>query len=154
MKIPKVGNFFQEEGSIIAVNDETEEEIIVFEDEQYHLVMRSMMEDDIFNVMKAYGGNSRKRKQLKKKLEKKESQMFNFVLEEMNIYDEKGQRQMIADCQINEEMECKLQIHIKNYNSNQSYAQFLRERTLCTVQKVLAEMNIDTEPEIFRVSKI
>lgn len=153
MKIPKNGEFIQEEGSIYAQNDQTGDEIIFFADESKNLCFRSMMEDDVHKVMDAYGANSRRRKALRKVLTQKDSQLFNFVLEEMNIFTEDGQRKIVGDCQINEDGKTFIQIYIKTYKRDANYAIFLRDRALSVVSKILDEFGLENTPEISRVSK-
>ena len=153
MKIPKNGEFIQEEGSIYAENDETGDEIIFFADQSKNLCFRSMMEDDVHKVMDAYGANSRKRKALRRVFTQKDSQLFNFVIEEMNIFTEDGQRKIVGDCQINEDGKTFIQLYVKTYKKDANYAVFLRDRTLAVVSKILDEFGLDITPEISRVSK-
>lgn len=154
MKIPKNGEFIQEEGSIYAQNDQTGDEIIFFADQSKNLCFRSMMEDDVHKVMDAYGANSRRRKALRKVLTQKDSQLFNFVLEEMNIFTEDGQRKIVGDCQIDKDGDsCSVQLYIKCFKRDENYTLFLRNRALSVVIKMLDEFGLDIIPEISRVSK-
>lgn len=154
MKIPKEGNFFQEEGSIYAQNDVTNDEVIFFADESQNLCFRSMMEDDVHKIMDSYGANSRKRKSLRKLLTQKDSQFFNFVIEEMNIFTEDGRRKIVGDCQIDKDGDtCSVQLYIKCFKRDANYAIFLRDRALAVVSKILDEFGLEVTPEISRVSK-
>lgn len=154
MKIPKEGDFFQEEGSIYAQNNVTNDEVIFFADESQNLCFRSMMEEDVHAVMDSYGANSRRRKALKKVLAEKNSQLFNFVIEEVNLSTENGNRKIIGDCQIDENgSECSVQLYIKNFRKDANYVVFLGQRALAVVNRVLKELGLEITPKVSRVSK-
>lgn len=154
MKIPKEGNFIQEEGSILAENDKTKDEVIFFADNFANLCFRSMMEDDIDDVIGAYCGESKKRKSLRKLLPQEDSQLFNFIIEEMNSFNEKGERKKVGECQITEDGNaCSIRLYMKNFKRDVKYAIFLRQRALLVVCKVLKEFGLDITPEISMVAK-
>lgn len=144
MKRPEIDEFVQEEGQAIAQNTQTGEEIVFIKDEKNRLTMRSMFEEDADMVSEIVGFNYKKRKILKKELQKEESEYSYYVLEELLQYDERGERKVIAVAQLDANEDIVIMVPLKKGSSAKEFEfakLVLLERIRAIVNEFYEETN-------------
>lgn len=150
MKMPKQGNFMQEEDSIYARNDVTGDEIIFYGDGEVNILIRSMLEEDIDKVRKGHCIPARKVKALQKMLESNSSQYCRFIIAELDVEDYDGNRKVLGDASILDNGDVEVQIYMKHYNPR--IGPIIRERVTHAMKKMMDKMKINGEMKVYRVS--
>ncbi len=150
MKMPKQGNFMQEEGSIYAKNDVTGDEIIFYGDEEVNILIRSMLEEDIDKVRKGHCIPVRKVKALQKMLESNSSQYCRFIIAELDITGYDDERKVLGDAVLLENGDIEIQIYMKHYNPK--IGPIIRQRVTYAMEKMMEKMDIKGEMKVYRVS--
>lgn len=151
MQIPKEGNFWQEEGSVYAVNDVTGDEVIFYETNDINVVIRSMVEEDINKVSKGQGIPARKKKILENMLKADRSEHNFIMLEEALIYEPDGSRKTLGNASILENGDIEVMEYAKGYNPQART--IIGLRILSATKKLMEKMKIRGEIKIYQISK-
>lgn len=151
VQIPKEGNFWQEEGSVYAINDVTGDEVIFYEANDINIVIRSMVEEDINKVSKGQGIPTRKKKILENMLKADRSEHNFIMLEEALIDEPDGSRKALGNASILENGDIEVMEYVKGYNPQTRT--IIGLRILCATKKLMEKMKIRGEIKIYQISK-
>lgn len=106
MKRPVIDEFIQVEGTPYVENTETKESIIFFENPRSNFCVRSMLEDDVEVIAELKKLSKKEKIILRKKLEQENSENVYLLLQEMNYYEQNGERRIVGTIEIkNEDIE-------------------------------------------------
>lgn len=96
----------------ISVENENRVGYIEYVHEGSNLTFCSMLEDDVESVSKLKGFSEREKKYLRKKLQVRHSEEYNFIVEENFQKDHKGQKKIIATATLNLKEEFNIAIYM------------------------------------------
>ncbi len=151
MKIPKEGNFWQEEGSVYARNDVTGDEVIFYEANDVNIVIRSMVEEDVNKVSKEHGIPARKRKVLENMLKADKSEHNFIMLEEALIEEPDGTRKALGNASILENGDVEVVAYVKSYNPK--FRPIIGQRIMSATRELMEKIKISGKIELYQLLK-
>lgn len=157
MKRNTTGKYLQEEGSVYAEDIESKGKIIYFVNQEQRVVIRSVFEEDVYNLAPLQKMNNREKNWLIKKFAEPESIEKYFVIEDLENFQADGTRKILGVFNILEqgkgrEEEGEACIYVKR-NVDPRLAELLRNRVAITLDEFCYALGREIMIEIYRPSK-
>jgi len=156
VKRNSTGQYLQEEGSVYAEDVESEEKIIYFVNQEQRVVIRSVFEEDVYNIAALQKMNNREKNWLLKKFAEPESVENYFVIEDLENFQTDGTRKILGVFNIlqrkKEEDEGEACIYVKR-NVDPRLAELLRNRVAITLDDFCYALGREIMINIYRPAK-
>ena len=154
MKRNTTGQYLQEEGSVYAEDTESKEKIIYFVNQEQRVIIRSVFEEDVYNIAPLQKMNNREKNWLIKRFAEPESVEKHFVIEDLENFQADGTRKILGVFNILErgKEEGEACIYIKR-NVDPRLAELLRNRVAITLDDFCYALGREIMINIYRPAK-